>query len=153
MRRPTKPIDGEEVRKLAALGCTQDDIGGYFGVDQSTISRRFASEYALGASQCNVSLRRMQWKKARSGSTAMMIHLGKNHLGQSDKIEAKHDHRGSDDPDLHAAAIQRLLATAVDRLRTLGVAPVLGDAEPGWVRNGCEQRAVDDAAPPGITES
>lgn len=85
--RPRKDIDAEGVRKLAAMGCTQDEIGEFYGVDQSTISRSYASEFALGRGQCKKSLRRMQWTSARNGSVPMQIHLGNNTLGQSDKRE------------------------------------------------------------------
>ena len=91
MARPAKDVDGELVRKLAAIGCTQDEIGGVCGVDQSQISRRFASEFALGAAQCKTSLRRHQWKSVRDGSVPMMIHLGKHYLGQHDKPEPEND--------------------------------------------------------------
>jgi hypothetical protein len=34
-----------------------------------------------------MSLRRLQWKKAQEGNTTMLIWLGKQYLGQSDKQE------------------------------------------------------------------
>ena len=37
-----------------------------------------------------MSLRRMQWKSAREGSVPMLIHLGKYHLGQTDKVSTEH---------------------------------------------------------------
>lgn len=85
MGRPLKEIDADQVERLASIGCTQDEIAGFFGVDQSTISRRFASEMALGASRCKISLRRRQWKAAGGGNVPMLIHLGKQILGQSDR--------------------------------------------------------------------
>lgn len=81
------PIDGSEVFKLAKLGCTQKEIGEYFGVDASTISRRFATEFHLGAAACKTSIRRWQIKKARGGCTPMLIHLGKTYLGQTDRVD------------------------------------------------------------------
>ena len=84
--RPRKSIDAETVEYLASIGCTQDEIGGYFGVDQSQISRRFASIYALGQSQCKVTLRKRQWNASKR-SVPMLIHLGKHMLGQRDKVE------------------------------------------------------------------
>ncbi len=87
MGRPRKDIDGVQVRRLAALGCTQQDVAEYFGVDQSTISHRFSSDFALGNADGKYSLRRMQWKAAASGSEKMLIHLGKVYLGQSDRVD------------------------------------------------------------------
>lgn len=90
MARPRKEIDGEQVYKLARLGCTQDEIADFFGVDQATISRRFASEFSRARSACKMSLRRAQMYRAvRDRSDSMLIHLGKQMLGQSDKVEAE----------------------------------------------------------------
>jgi hypothetical protein len=41
MGRPATDIDGDTVRKLAKLGCTQNEIADFFGVSQSVISERF----------------------------------------------------------------------------------------------------------------
>ena len=87
MGRPLKPVDGEQVRKLARLGCTQDEIGAFFGVSGDTIARRFEDELGLGAASLKISLRRCQWKSAKLGSVPMQIHLGKQYLGQSDKTD------------------------------------------------------------------
>lgn len=87
MGRPQKPVDADEVFKLAKLGCTQGEIGEFFGVHASQISRRFATEYARGSAACKTSLRRWQMKRAHAGSDPMLIHLGKVHLGQADKID------------------------------------------------------------------
>lgn len=85
--RPLKEIDGEEVRRLASIGCTYREIGARFDCDESTVRRRFASEFEQGKENGKTSLRHMQWKRARAGSDTMLIHLGKNYLGQSDKVE------------------------------------------------------------------
>ena len=88
MGRPLTPIDGEQVFKLAKLGMTQSEIGEVFGVDQSTISKRFASEFASARGQWKMSIRRAQTRRAiRDGSDAMLIHLGKSVLGQSDRLD------------------------------------------------------------------
>lgn len=118
MARPLKVVNEEEVYKLARLGCTTEEIGDFLGVSHDTISRRFANEMSLGLSERKISLRRYQWKSAKSGSVPMLIHLGKQYLGQSDKHEfntreipdaeliarassalAGSDSPGSDDPE------------------------------------------------------
>jgi hypothetical protein len=83
--RPLADIDSEGVRKLAALGCTVEEIGNFYGVDRRTVSGRFQREIELGRSQGNISLRRLQYKRAKAGSDAILIHLGKHQLGQNDK--------------------------------------------------------------------
>jgi hypothetical protein len=85
MARPRKEIDAEGVRKLAALGCTNAEIGAWFKVDEGTIRNRFSEEVALGRENGKTSLRRLQWKAATGGSVPMLIHLGKHYLGQFDR--------------------------------------------------------------------
>jgi hypothetical protein len=85
MGRPLKPIDGEQVYRLARLGCTQVDIAEFFGVDEKTIRNRFSEEFRQGKEQGKISLRHLQWKRARAGSDAILIHLGKHMLNQGDK--------------------------------------------------------------------
>ena len=87
MGRPTKDIDGEMVRKLAKLGCTQDEIADLFAVTRSVISERFRSDFHLGRAESIISLRRMKFKRAMQGSDRMLIHLGKVYLGQTDRLD------------------------------------------------------------------
>jgi hypothetical protein len=87
MGRPTKDIDGELVRKLAAIGCTQADVAEFFDVSQSVISERFRSDFQLGRAESKISLRRAQWRSAMKGSDRMLVHLGKVYLGQTDRLD------------------------------------------------------------------
>jgi hypothetical protein len=43
--RPPTDIDADMVRKLANLGCNQDEIADFFGVTQSVICERFRSDF------------------------------------------------------------------------------------------------------------
>jgi hypothetical protein len=92
--RPRKEVDPEIVFKLAQLGCTYTEIGAWFGCDESTIRARFPEIYHQGKESGKISLRRMQWKRARAGSDPMLIHLGKHYLGQREKSD------DSDDDDI-----------------------------------------------------
>ena len=47
--------------------------------------------YERGKSEGAVSLKRAQFDTAVAGNTAMLIWLGKNRLGQADKIESKNE--------------------------------------------------------------
>ncbi len=88
MARPLKPIDGEQVFKLAKVGLTQKDIAEFFECSQQTISERFAVEYHRARRYWKMSLRRAQFIRAtRDRSDSMLIHLGKTYLGQGDKLE------------------------------------------------------------------
>lgn len=92
--RPRKEIDEQTFSKLCALQCTEEEIAGFFECSPDTIDRwckrtfgeGFAETYKKQSAQGKASLRRMQWKLAEK-SAAMAIFLGKNMLGQTDRVE------------------------------------------------------------------
>ena len=86
MARPEAQIDEEQLIKLAELHCTYEEIADWFGVDKSTICRRYATEIKQARARCKCSLRRTQFELAKR-SSSMAIHLGEQHLGQSKKTE------------------------------------------------------------------
>jgi len=85
MARPTKDIDPEQVRKLAAIGCTNVEIASVLGCSHDTIERRFLDEVNAGRQAGKMSIRRKQYETAMSGNVTMLIWLGKQMLDQSDK--------------------------------------------------------------------
>ncbi len=87
MARPKAEIDEGQVEKLAMLQCSASEIANFFGVNQTTISRRFADLLIKGRESGKMSLRRMQWKSANEGSYTMQIWLGKQYLGQRETTD------------------------------------------------------------------
>ena len=88
MSRPLKEISGEQVYRLASYGLTQEEIGEVFGCSHSVISERFRQEYTSARGSWKMSLRRAQTRRAiKDGSDAMLIHLGKTYLGQTDRLD------------------------------------------------------------------
>ena len=93
MSRPRKEIDFNELEKLCGLQCTAEEIAGWFGVSVDTIERRVKEKYDIGfaeyfdqrRSDGKISLRRRQFQTAMSGNPSLLIWLGKQYLGQSDK--------------------------------------------------------------------
>lgn len=97
MARPLKEIDGEQVYKLAKLGCTQEEIADFFGCARSVITVRFATEYTRARSGWKQSLRRAQTIRAiKDRSDNMLIHLGKSYLGQDPKKPSNDELDGAD---------------------------------------------------------
>lgn len=82
--RPLVHVDADVVYRLARLGCTNEEIGDWFSCSAETIRTRFRDVLVLGRTAQKMSLRRAQMKRARAGSDAMLIHLGKHMLGQRD---------------------------------------------------------------------
>ena len=91
--RPKKQIDYEAVEKLAAMMCTQEEIASYLDVSTRTLQRdaEFCHIYKKGLDKGRMSLRRMQYKAADGGNSTMLVWLGKQYLGQSDKQEMSID--------------------------------------------------------------
>ena len=94
--RPKIKFDLEQVEKLAMLQCTYDELAAFFDCSKDTIINRmkdnesFSTAYKSGLEKGKMSLRRMQWRAAESGNVTMLIWLGKQHLGQTDKQDVKH---------------------------------------------------------------
>tara|TARA_R100001530_G_scaffold121016_1_gene88369 strand:+ start:425 stop:820 length:396 start_codon:yes stop_codon:yes gene_type:complete len=80
-------IPPEKVKMLASFGCSYIDIGKYFGCSEGIIRSRFKKEYEQGKEEMKLTLRQLQWKHAQGGNTALLIFLGKNFLGQTDKSQ------------------------------------------------------------------
>ena len=87
--RPKKQIDYATVDKLAAMMCTQEEISNYLGISVRTLQRdrQFNIVYKKGIDKGKMSLRRMQYQKASDGNSTMLIWLGKQYLGQRDKLD------------------------------------------------------------------
>jgi hypothetical protein len=83
------------VEELARIGCTEQDMAAVLGVSVDTIQRRkragaeFRGVIEKGRASLRNSLRRLQVKKALEGNTTMLIWLGKQLLGQSDRQSAE----------------------------------------------------------------
>lgn len=92
--RPRKEIDMKLVESLANIQCTQEEIACVLECSVDTLMRQpgFAEIYKKGKEFGKSSLRRTQWKLAQT-NTAMAIWLGKQYLGQTDKIENVDDQK------------------------------------------------------------
>ena len=88
MARPKKyNIDKKQVQNLARLGCSNIEIADFFGCDESLIRHSYSEFLIKGRSEQKMRLRQLQWNSAERGNIVMQIFLGKNLLGQTDKIE------------------------------------------------------------------
>lgn len=94
MARPRIEIDREQFEKLCGLQCTLNEIAGFFKCSEDTIERwckrefkeGFAEVYKIYSVNGKISLRRTQFKLAERHA-GMAIFLGKQYLGQTDKVE------------------------------------------------------------------
>jgi len=85
MGRPKLDIDADKVEMLASFGCSTIEIARLHNCDESTIRLRFKNELERGRENMKIKLRQLQWKQAENGNTSLLIFLGKQYLGQSDR--------------------------------------------------------------------
>jgi hypothetical protein len=87
MARPKLNIDPHLVEELAGLGCKNKEIAVLLGCSTDTLERNFAAEMEKGRENLKMSLRRWQLESAKKGNVVMLIWLGKQMLGQTDRVE------------------------------------------------------------------
>jgi transcriptional regulator with XRE-family HTH domain len=97
---PSKILTDQDFNMLLSMvriQCTQTEICEILGMSDTTLNRRlkerdyenFEDLYKKHNSEGKMSLRRFQWKAAENGNATMQIWLGKQYLGQRDKINAE----------------------------------------------------------------
>ena len=88
-------LDLKKIRSWAEVGCTRDEIAALLNVDQGWLDDQITKDGDLeeailtGCANMKQSLRSVQVRLALSGHPSMLIWLGKQYLGQSDKQESK----------------------------------------------------------------
>ena len=88
MARPKKyNLDTKQIEQLASFGCTNIEIASFFGCDESLIRKSYSEYIAKGREKGKIRLRQLQMRAAEKGNVAMLIWLGKQMLGQTDKQE------------------------------------------------------------------
>jgi hypothetical protein len=93
--RPRLETNWDEFDALCALQCTLAEIAAQFGFSEDTIERAvkreqgmsFADYFAKKGRAVSYLFRRKQFELAMAGNPTMLIFLGKQWLGQSDRQE------------------------------------------------------------------
>jgi len=80
------PIE-KQVEKLASYGLTNKEIAEALGFDDSTLKRKFENFLTKGKANLKQRLKRKQIDVALGGNVSMLIWLGKQYLGQADKLD------------------------------------------------------------------
>jgi hypothetical protein len=100
--RKPKKIDFEQVKHCCEIHCTLEETAAVLGISEKTLRSKIETEYKLTFAEFyaqhqgkgKASLRRVQWQVAQDGSVPMLIWLGKQYLGQADKIDTKSEITG-----------------------------------------------------------
>lgn len=93
--RPKLSVNLDLAKKLCAIFCTANEIADILDVSVDTLERRiqqecnmsFADFFKKHSAHGKMSLRRKQFEVAMKGNVSMLIWLGKQYLGQTEKIE------------------------------------------------------------------
>lgn len=117
MARPRKEISRAQFEKLCALQCTEPEFCGFFEVTDKTLNSWCKREYGMSFSEIfaqkrslgKISLRRYQFQQAEKSAT-MAIWLGKQWLGQTDKVAVQTVEEQETDP----------LTVALETLESMG---------------------------------
>lgn len=93
----TTPLCRENVFELARFGAGTQEIARFFRVGYDLINNKYKEEILAGNADMVKLLRKKQLETALDGNVPMMIHLGKQILGQKDhkdiKIEGNIDNK------------------------------------------------------------
>lgn len=92
--KPRKEFNKQLFESLCKIHCTQNEICDVMEMNTDTLVKNLQEQYSLNfaelkqrfASHGKASLRRIQFRMAET-SCAMAIWLGKQYLGQSEKVE------------------------------------------------------------------
>ena len=97
--RPRIAINWKQVDQMCGVHCTGEEQASILGIDYDTLNsackrehkKSFSDYYKEKSANGKMSLRRKQYSQAMEGNTTMLIWLGKNWLGQTDKQEIKQE--------------------------------------------------------------
>ena len=89
--RPKKyNIDTHQIEQLAGFGCSNTEMASFFGCSPDLLEKSYSEYLSKGRDSGKIRLRQYQWASAKKGNVAMLIWLGKQLLGQTDKQEVSH---------------------------------------------------------------
>jgi len=84
------PSTEEAIFRLAEIDCTYAEIAAVLGITVQSLAKTYAQIIKAGREHGKQSLKRAQFKTALKGNPQMLIWLGKQRLGQRDKVDNSH---------------------------------------------------------------
>ena len=112
MAKKKKELTEEnKIEKMASFGLTNLEICDVLGYDDTTLKRNFENFLTKGRAVLKQRLRRKQIDVALKGNVTMLIWLGKQYLGQAEKIEENGDYK---------ITVERVNVAKIEKVLTLG---------------------------------
>ena len=92
-------VDWKMLTKMAAIQCTGEEMASLLDIDYDTLQRACKRDHGIKFADWigqkrlggRSSLRKLQYNSAQGGNITMQIWLGKNWLGQTDKLPDDHN--------------------------------------------------------------
>ena len=112
------PLDPLTIKRLAGIQCTLEEIAAVMGIgkrqfiDRMNASEEIREAIENGRAEGLASVRRNQFKLLKAGNATMGIWLGKQYLGQRDKIA----HTGEDGGPIATTSALEILTSELARL-------------------------------------
>lgn len=91
--RKKKNSEETAIQKFASYGLTIKEIAEALGYDENTLKRNFEIFLIKGKANLKERLKRKQIQVAMQGNVTMLIWLGKQYLGQAEKIEESGEYK------------------------------------------------------------
>ena len=123
MARPKVKINLDDIEKLYAMQCTDEEAAAFTGISTRTLSRRRQSNKKLaeaierGKAKGRMSVRRSLFRMAGNGNVAAAIFLAKNLLGYRDIVS--NEHSGPDGSPIQLANKPDFSQVSDDELKKL----------------------------------
>jgi hypothetical protein len=76
-----------QLEELVVMGLADSELSNLLGISESQWKANYPSVIKRGRVRLRKSLRRAQIKSALSGNSTMLVWLGKQYLGQSDRLD------------------------------------------------------------------
>jgi len=91
------PFDWDKIKNLCMADCNGVEIASYIGVHPETLYKRCKKDNGISFTEFHLEskskgdslLKAKQYEIAMKGDKKMLVWLGKNRLGQSEKLEQK----------------------------------------------------------------
>jgi AraC-like DNA-binding protein len=108
-------LDPMQIEEAASKMLSVEEIGSIFKVSPDTLMRHFAEAIQNGRNRGKATIRRAQWDKAiNEKDRGMLVWLGKQYLGQSEKIIHAQDNALVDKTDHE---LERIVLEAAEQLK------------------------------------
>lgn len=113
IKQKQSKINKELFEELCNMQCTETEICNIFHICEDTLNswckneygQNFSDTYKIYSANGKMSLRRTQFRLAEK-SSAMAIFLGKQYLGQTEKIEQKIDSQALNDMEEYLQSVK-----------------------------------------------